>query len=361
MDFDIHGIVGIRLVNPQKSDIKFLSEKLGKFNKPLNREPDIIFNFTKKIDIPSFTYLGLTAIFTEDSFFAVSRKENLLMKIPFETFGEKSEYLIESGCYDIPWLFDIINFTFLKKNYIPIHATAFKVNDTGIMIIGWSKGGKTESLLAFANHGAHYIGDEWIILSNDGNTIFGIPVPICIWEWQFENIPRLLPKTGLQQKVLYKFIHFLDLIHKGLKKFGFEKSFLSSILNKAMPIFNQQLNIRVNPEKIFKSNQLNTATLDKIILSFSHNDSEYKLEKSDYLDLVKHAYYSNSYEQSEFLNLYKEYKFAFPDSKNDFLEDLDNLQYTLLKDAFKNKETYIFKHPYPMKFEDMYNKLKHLV
>ena len=35
MDFDLHGIVGIRLVNPRKSDTDFLNEKLGKFRKTL--------------------------------------------------------------------------------------------------------------------------------------------------------------------------------------------------------------------------------------------------------------------------------------------------------------------------------------
>ncbi|MCB1179086.1 MAG: hypothetical protein H6627_07720 [Calditrichae bacterium] len=360
IDYDIHGIVGIRLINPTQTDADFIDDKLNKFRKNLERDPDIVFSFKENLDLGPFNYLGLDALFTEDSFYAVSKKENLKIKIPFDTIGDKSEFIVESGSYDIPWLFDIINLTFLKKKFIPMHSTAFMMNNSGIMVIGWSKGGKTESLMAFANHNAHYVGDEWIMLSGDGSKMYGIPVPICLWEWQFEHIPKLLPKIGIQRKILFKGIHFLNYIHKLIKKSALERSFIASIFNKALPPFNKQLNIRVTPEKIFQERQKSSANLDKIILSFSHNSHDYKLIESDYKELAKHAFYSNTYEQSEFLNMYRAYKFAFPEGKNDFLENINEFQYSLIMEAFKNKETYKFFHPYPLKFEDMYSHLKHL-
>ena len=62
----------------------------------------------------------------------------------------------------------ILNFTLLSKDCVPLHASAFTHQGKGILLTGWSKGGKTEALLAFAQHGARYVGDEWIILSGDG-------------------------------------------------------------------------------------------------------------------------------------------------------------------------------------------------
>ena len=349
------------MIDPSKSDLNILNGHLGSFEKNLNREPDLIFRFKEKLELPSFTYLGLdSAAFTDDSFYVLSSKENLKIKIPFETIGDTSEFLVESGFYDIPWLFDIINLTFLKKNYIPMHATAFEFEGIGFLVSGWSKGGKTEALLAFANHGASYVGDEWIIISGDGKKMYGIPVPICIWEWQFKNIPKLLPKIGLQRKALYKAIHFLDFIHKSLKKAGLGKSFPSMILNKAMPPFKRQLNIRVSPDKLFNDQQLKSAGIDKIILSFSHSASTFRLETGKTADIAKQIFTSNSFEQIPFLELYKTYKFAFPNHTNSFLDNIDEHQYSLLKNALDGKETYLLHHPYPFKFEDLFNKLKHL-
>ena len=41
IDFDIQGIVGLRLVNPSEYDVKYISRLLSQFKSDLNREPDI--------------------------------------------------------------------------------------------------------------------------------------------------------------------------------------------------------------------------------------------------------------------------------------------------------------------------------
>lgn len=361
MDFDIHGIVGIRLINPSKSDLEVLCGYLGQFKETLDREPDLIFHFKDKLELPSFTCLGLdSAVYTDEGFYAMSSKENVKIRIPFDTIGERSEFEVESGFYDIPWLFDIINLAFLKKNYIPMHATAFVYNNVGFLVSGWAKGGKTETLLAFANHGAYYVGDEWVIISGDGKKMYGIPVPICIWEWQFNNIPDLLPKIGLQRKLLYKNIHLLEFVYKTFKKIGLEKSFPSMILSKALPSFKRQLKIRVSPEKIFNGSQLESAKIEKVILSFSHSDAKYQIEEANPSEIAKRIFISNSFEQIPFLNLYKTYKFAFPGRQNDFLENIDEFQFSLLNNALKNKQTFKVRHPYPFIFEDLFNHIKPL-
>ena len=70
-------------------------------------------------------------------------------QIPFEQIGEKCEIVCEQGTFGIPLLHYIINLTFLKKKYLPMHASAFSYNNQGALIIGWSKGGKTEALFSF--------------------------------------------------------------------------------------------------------------------------------------------------------------------------------------------------------------------
>ena len=58
----------------------------------------------------------------------------------------------------------------------------------GTLVTGWSKGGKTELLMAAAGAGARYIGDEWVYLTTDGR-MHGIPEPIRLWDWHLRQLP----------------------------------------------------------------------------------------------------------------------------------------------------------------------------
>lgn len=169
VDFDLYGIVGIRLIDPSDNDVKYVSRLLSRFKADLSREPDITIRFIKNWELGDVTYLGLNdAAFNENGFYILSSgRAPLKVKIPFEQIGEKCEIVCEQGIIGIPLLQYIINLTFLKKKYLPIHASAFSYDNQGALIIGWSKGGKTEALLSFIKHGAEFIGDETVIVSPD--------------------------------------------------------------------------------------------------------------------------------------------------------------------------------------------------
>ncbi|MFC2168339.1 hypothetical protein ACFLRW_05080 [Acidobacteriota bacterium] len=358
IDYDIHGIVGIRLLNPTKSDAVAVANQLGPNLKALDRDPDITIRFKDKLSTPTIKYVGLDAGFTDDGFYIFCSRENAKIRIPLEKVGSQCEIICESGLHGIPWLSEIINLTFLKKKHIPLHASAFEYNGTGTLVTGWTKGGKTEALLSFANHGANYVGDECVILSSDGKKMFGTHVPICIWEWQFKHIPDLLPKIGIQRKILFKSIHFLDFLHKSMERNNLRNSFPAKILNKALPSFKRQLNIRVKPEKIFENQYSHSASLDRLILGISHSNPEILIEKCDPSEIAKRMIHSNTNELLPFLEIYKAFKYAFPQLRNQFLENHEKHQYSLLCRIFENKKSYKVFHPYQVSFEDYFNELR---
>lgn len=359
IDYNIHEILGIRLIDPTEADLHAIGNQLSQYRAPINQEPDIVLHFKEKLPTPSLTCLGLDyAGFTDEGFYIINSKENLKVRIPFEKIGSHLELLCESGLHSLPWLFDIINFTLFKKNYIPLHASAFVYKGVGIVVTGWTKGGKTETLLSFANHGALYVGDEWVILAGDGREMFGMPVPICVWQWYFNSIPKLLPRVGIQKRVLFKAIHALCAIHKSFEKGVLKKSFPVEVLGRALPTLKRQLNIRVLPEKLFKNHICKLATPEKIILSISRNDPAIYVEKCDSSEIAKRMISSNELEQAPFLELYKAFKFAFPNYKNEFLESIAEQQYALLCSAFADKEAYKVYHPYPVPLETLFNQLR---
>jgi hypothetical protein len=356
IEYDIHGIVGLRLVNPSEGDAAAVAKQLGPLRGSLDRAPDIVIQFKKKIPISSLNLLGLDwAGFTNEGFYVLrSSKMDAKVRIPFEKIGNTCEIVCESGLRSIPLLLAIINLTFLKKGYIPLHASAFLFNGVGNIVTGWAKGGKSEALFSFFNHGAQYVGDEWIILSGDGSQMFGIPEPIRVWEWQFGYIRNLRPLISREKKILFKTIRFLDAVYKTLGRGKLKRAFPLRVLCEALPGFKRQLNIQVPPEKIFVNGLKISATADKIFLMMSHSEAGINIDPCDPIEIAQRMISSIEYEQGPIFDYYSAFKFAFPDLKNDFLENVRKDQFSLLCKALEGKEAYKVLHPYPVPFENLY-------
>src|SRR4029078_985479 len=99
----------------------------------------------------------------DDSFFVLkSKKPPVVLRIPMQDVGGRSEILAEHGVPAVPFLIAILNLTALRNGALPLHAAEFELDGVGTLVTGWSKGGKTELLMAAARAGARYIGDEWV-------------------------------------------------------------------------------------------------------------------------------------------------------------------------------------------------------
>jgi hypothetical protein len=362
VDFDIHGLVGIRLLNPSRSDVNTIKRQLGPLtNGSLNREPDIIVRFKKNLPLRKLTYLGLDEVgYTPDGFFVLkSKKVGAKVRIPFESIGDRCEIECETGLRDIPHLITILNLTLCTKDCIPLHASAFIYKDKGILVTGWSKGGKTEALLGFVNQGAKYVGDEWVILAKDGRSMYGIPEPITLWDWQIKQLPFIYPLLNFSDRLIFRVIHFIGNMHSYLGSGKFKNTFPVKILTKAMPTLRQQLHVNFPPEKILESSciQLN-AEPNIIFFIMSHSDPSIYVEPWNSEDIARRMLHSVRYEQLRFFRHYQAFKFAFPDLQNHFLERVHDIQKTLLLHALNSKEAYRVLHPYPVSLESLYHHMK---
>ena len=360
-DFDIYGVVGIRLLNPLESDLKFIASYYSEYQKELTREPEITIRFVDFIDISDLIFIGLdNAGFNKDGYYILSSgRSSLKVKIPFEKIGQPLEITCQNGLLGVPLLNYIINLSFLSKNFIPLHASAFRYNGKNAVVMGWSKGGKTESLLAFANNNAEYIGDEVVILSENGAEIFGIPEAVTIWEWQYKQVPKLIPKLNRNKKWLFGLIHLIDGINIFLKKTIFKNFFISKILSEALPAFKRQLNVRIPPKYLFKEKiYKGKAYPDRIILIMSHDSAEIKVENCSIEEVINRMISSFEYEMGAFIQHYSEFKFAFPHLKNPFLENMYETYGRLLKAAFNGKGAIKVLHPYPVSFDELFGQMK---
>ncbi|HEX9652949.1 MAG TPA: hypothetical protein VGA99_04510 [bacterium] len=360
IDYDIHGLVGIRLLNAQASDAAAVDRQLGPMRAPLQRDPDIVIRFEKWLATPHLRLLGLdTAGYDANGYYILrSSKAPAKVRIPFDEIGGRCEIVCENGLRSLPLLIAIINLTLLQKDCVPLHASAFVHNHTGILVTGWSKGGKTEAMLAFTANGAEYIGDEWVILSGDGRNMYGLPEPITLWDWHLAYLPqarKIAPKNKMH---LFKAIHFLVKMNRFVQKSFLKSFFLTRTFNEGIAALNRQLHVNIPPQLLFGVKGARQAVPGKLFFVGSHQSQEIVVERGDAQEVAERMAASVEYEQTPLLEHYLAYKFAFPDRSNPFIENAAERQYEILSRSLAGKECYTVMHPYPVPLPDLYAAMK---
>lgn len=364
IDYDILRIVGIRFKNPSEYIIKEMDSYLGRFKEKLIREPDITIEFVEEIKTFDLIHVEhRSSAFDKNGFYIfVDKNDSLKVKIPFEQIGSKCNIVCESKVRSIPLLNHIINFTFISKGYLPVHGSAFSYKGKSNLVMGWTHSGKTETLLAFANHGATYIGDEWVVLTNDGKCIFGNPVPISISEWYLEQIPNLIPKINFQNKALFAGIHFVEKFYTFCTKLKIHKSFPFKFVGQMLPSIQKQQRIFVNPQNIFHENLISSPLpLDNLFFTMSWENNEISISNYKPELIAESMLNSNEVEQNYFWDHYKSFRFAFPEVRNNFLDSIQERQRKLINKFFSNKKSYKVIHPYPVSFEKLFEKMEAIV
>lgn len=364
-DFDLHGIVGIRLINASQSDLAAVKKQLGPIDSVLTREPDIAIRFVDHMPIPSsIRYIGVEdAGFTEDAFLILQGKyqTSIQVQIPFDQIGgHLCEIVCVSGLPAVPLLIAIINMTALSKDVLPLHASALVYNDKGFLITGWSKGGKTETLLAFAANGAKYVGDEWIYLSPDGERMYGIPEPTRIWYWHLQEMPiykKMVKRSDLRR------LQVLNWFTKKLKKLEFtslkRRARYLQAVKRLNALVQRQLYIQLPPEKLFGQKVEETnVNPEKIFFVVSHDQNDVSVNPIDSQELGERMVFSLQEERMEFLSYYFKYRFAFPECSNPLIDQAEEIQRRLILQAFANKNAYAIYHPYPFSIATLFDTLR---
>lgn len=360
IDLEIHGILGLRLMNPTSSNVDLVKKQSGGIETTLERTPDIIINFVESIPSAEMSYIGLKfAGYRENDFFIL--EENRFggkTKLPFHEIGAVFHMTIEQKIHSIPLFNHILNFCFLKKGYIPLHASAFEYENQGIVVAGWTKGGKTEALLAFANHGANYIGDEWVLLSAHDQKIYGLPIPICIWEWQLPEMHQNRPPIGLLTRLSFKSIHLISWFCESLSATRSGKSNRMRRLNKLVPLLRKQLHVRYYPSRLYANQVKTSANFQKLFLMNSHRSDEIRVHTLEKEDLIPRLVASNVEEMEPFFQFYQAFKYAFPEKANPLIDNLESVLTTQLEIALNETQLFKVAHPYPVSFENLFNEMR---
>jgi len=362
VDFDVHGLVGVRLIAPSPTNVTAVSAQIGPASSSPLRRPDIVVRYLDRLSAGPVRYVDVGKTASSRAGFIVFPEgySKGKVSIPFEQIGSECEIFCEHRVGWIPLLIPIINLTALKKHRcVPIHASAFVHEGTGVLVTGWVKSGKSEALLAFSQYGASYVGGEWVLLSSDGNTMYGLPGTFRMWEWQrreLSNLQHIGSNAGI-----FRLIRFLDGVQRAMPETLFRFGPLK-VLRQAMPALCRQLNFRVDPKAIFgqRCDRL-TGHPDKIFIGIVHSDERVLIEPAEPATVADQLACAMEFELTSLMSHYRAFKFAFPGMRNEFLERVHSLLRDALRQALAAKEIYTLYHPHPVSFHDLHQAMQKLL
>lgn len=362
VEFDLHGMVGIRLVGATTDDAEGVSRQLGLHPQPIRREPDITVRFVERLQGDGrLRYLGIDdAGFTEDNFVVLRtiRGVPARAQVDFREVGGRCHITCESGLKAVPDLIAILNLTILAKGHLPLHASAFTYNGVGVLITGWAKGGKTETLLGFMAQGAEYIGDEWIYVAPESGQLYGIPEPIRVWDAHLTDLPQYRAVIGRSAQTRLRLLSAAVAAGKipfsGRTEHRLAARFFSAVENQKF--------VQITPQKLFGRERCALkGQLDKILMVVSHADPDVTVEAIEGSEVARRMVFSVQYEALAFMGNYLKFRFAFPEARNALLEEAREHCLDLAMSALSNKDAWVVYHPYPAPIPAMVEALEPLL
>src|SRR5882757_3434769 len=281
IDFDIHGVVCVRLIDPSPSDLAAACKLLGSPSKPLLTSPDITVRFVDNLPAREIKFLGTRQhAFTDDGFFLLQEgTRRVQARIPFEGIGGPCEIVCKRGLGSVPILIPIVSLTAVKRGRIPLHASAVVHHGVGILMAGWPHCGKTAALLGFASIGAEYVGEEWVLLSGNGQRMEGLVRPLEVSRRHVASLPHVRRAINLIDRCALHGIGVLDALQKTISGKGTRSGLVFRSFQRASAAIEERLRPTVAPSAIF-SNRIRSAgaQMDKVFLFVNHENHRIEVE-----------------------------------------------------------------------------------
>jgi hypothetical protein len=355
VDFDLHGFVGVRIHDATPRDVATVLRQLGPLRRPLSREPDITVRFVDQIDDHRpLTYAGWPETgFTEDTSYLLQGRTGVRARtlLPFDAIGDRCDIVCERAVGPVPHLLTVVNLTALQKGVLPLHASAFNYRGVGVLATGWAKGGKTETLLAFAHHGASYIGDEWVYLDGNGD-MYGVPEPIRLWHWHVDQLPSLRKRLPVSTRLRLAGLPALAGVASGLAERV--PSPAASVLRRAAPIVRRQAFVQLDPNWIFGKDAVSLhGRLGALFLLASHDGRGTTLETVPAETIGQRMLASLEAERAAFLAHYQQFRFGQPNCNSAAVEAASSIEQQLVARLLAGRTAHVVRHPYPVVLESL--------
>jgi hypothetical protein len=358
-DFHVHGLVVVRLIDAPQPVLDSVARQLGPARPGSAGEPDLVFRFVEAL--PPVGYLRLLglhqAAFDDEHFYLVDGAGRRA-RVDLARVGDRTEILCDARMSRIPLLIPLVGLYVLRSKHVLLHAASFVYRGKGVLVTGWQKGGKTETLLPFMAAGAQYIADEWTIVGGEEPGLYGISNVARIWDWHFRYLPQYWDRINTRQRTRLRAWRLYSMAFDRLPRQdaldrlpgGKRLRQLSSVGGSAVQGVDS-----ISPSTLFGDRVwTGRAKLDLVFLPVLGEEEGTHVVPVDSSQIAQRMVSSLAFERAALTTAYQQFRFAFPDRLNPLIETVREEELRLLTNAFTDIPGYEIRHPYPVPLDDLY-------
>lgn len=348
-EYDLHGVLGVRLLDAGPDEMRAVEQQIGTMRGVLTRDPDVTVRFVDRIPTDGLRYVEVNRSgYTEQGFLIRSNgTAPAWALVPFETLGGPSEFVCERGVRIVPLLKAALHLAALQRGFVPFHASAFEWEGSGVIVTGWTHGGKTSALLAFAEHGARYVGDELVLIPADGGTMFGMSSALRISDAQLRQLRHVRDRRSFTRRLYVRAL-------RETQRLTAPETPVAPALRRSMRFVHTtareaeaRARVPLPLDRLFPAGQPLAAAPRTVFLMTSHASDEITVTPVPAKEVAARMTHSLRAESRGLMEHYHAFRFAFPERRNPAIDSMHPLEQRLLVQALQGMRAFEVAHPYP--------------
>lgn len=364
VDFVLAGRIRVRVVGSGPADAAVVGRQLGLPPTAPEGDADLTVEVVDRLEpVGPLRLLGREEAGFDDDGFVMLRakgKARTMARLPLDRLGQRPVITCERGLPAVPLLVPMLAVTALGRGLVPLHAGAFTWHDAGIVVTGWSKGGKTETVVASAAAGARYVGDEWCYLDGTDGTVAGIPEPVTLWAWHLRRFPPLRAAVPRADRARMALLDWPDRLERRLPA-SVQQRPVGRRLRRIAYHTRSRANVWLPPERLFGPGDGPTSVpYHHVVLAVStagaggvggvggagaHRADDVHLRPVAAAEIAARMAQSVRYELAPLLQAYRMFRYAFPCRPSAALDDLDRNLAAALGPALARARGWLLEHP----------------
>jgi hypothetical protein len=369
LDYDIGGLLGLRLVDPTPSLARLVARQLDPLQpNPLKSEPDVSISQLSHASPAGKRFrLGDAGDSQEcefnDSEF-VLLKRGVSVSVPFDSIGANCNIGWSGGGIRrllIDYVRPALQLSLLPKGCLALHSAAVLHQGKGFLLAGWAESGKSEAMLGFLQAGASFVSDKWTIVDADGPTISHFPTPITVRNWMIDLVPGLRDRLTNTELVRAKAAGLAASVLKASE--ALERAPLVSGVKGLADLAGR---VSVTPTQLLGKNgeargqwgSASSAPLEGLFLLMTTSEPKISVRPAEAGEVAGRLAECGRYERRAFFGLYERFKYAFPSRPNPLVERAPETESKLLAKALSSRPVHVVETPFPFDPSALYEAIQ---
>jgi hypothetical protein len=352
VDLPLAGSLRLRLVDADERHIRAACWQLGAATTTADGEADLTIAYVDRLPSADLRLLGTDAGWTNYAF--VVRRGRGLATMPLDEVGASGMAITCERSIGLPpQLVPMINVTLLARGVLQLHASAVTFEGRGIAFAGWSKGGKTEALLAMLELGAEGVADEWLAIEPATRQMRTIPEPIRLEAAHLAQLPHRRAGIGRGRRGR---IAVAGGTRRLLDAFGAVRW-----THRLVGPVESQRHVDLAAERVAPGISSRVAQLDEVVLVMAGEDPQITVGEVDREVLVERMVAAHMHHRQGLMALYRTFRFAFPERASVVLDTLEDRERSLLERALPPGPSRSVTHPHPVPIQALGTTLRDLL